>query len=861
MLSITAAHGYGSVEISVEARPAGHIFFSVTSLAGWTVHPPDRHLQFGEFWSGLLSNATAPIVMGRLQGPRAIPGSAVASAGFIAVTAAAYYKWIFAASVGDELAFAVSDPRERSAGVAATWLSVASDREWPRPSPNRFLSWFWTDLTEAAHSAAGARAAVLGVDTVMLLNKWHEPGDELAVSESSFPSGIGATVEALRNTHGLRVGLHMHPDIVWPCDGGATAGLDCFSTGVGISKTVLRHPDALLQEGLSPTFRSGKFNVPSEDVAFYWGHDPGHWPDVSPDEVASVAHNGNPVPCGQGSCNPHDWPSNAWAPDLNLSSARWSPVGRYRGGFSIAFSGDSSSRGETPWWRGLDDITTGLTVGIVVHAPITGAPLSSSNDASNAVRTLCSRNGSWSLGVTPAGLPRLDVYTTLGQVSVIGEKTDAIKPGTVRMIKGTYNATSGSAKLFVDGRLAAAAPKPLPGGKLLSSEDSSAPRGSAAVGTGLVVGAGFAGSIEELYIKNVSTENRPGYVYADSNRVAGTFLLDLDTDAGRALFAARVAAVTRLANFSAVQYDGFEKLQLIAALDFAHSAKTATSGLFRGPPTPDWYHYQGWPLRVGQGILSGIAAAHEKMPSAGPAVECSFVAPGSGSGRPDMAPYVDEREDRNASLDPNGFVLLGLQWHSKMLQRVEITGIAVNPYNTQLDRLETLVELDYWFGGLVATGVAPQPQGNFEAGRFDAAVGEWIRLYRRLGHLQEHLVQTLTQVFLISSLCFSSFRFILSLTIHENPLLPKSSCETARMNKVDPSTHARKHCRLQCRYDTMCCHVQGDCEWDVCEDSITTRFAGGSLQRSPPTGLYIGSSRVVTVGMALVCIVVISAAF
>jgi hypothetical protein len=61
----------------------------------------------------------------------------------------------------------------------------------------------------------------------------------------------------------------------------------------------------------------------------------------------------------------------------------------------------------------------------------------------------------------------------------------------------------------------------------------------------------------------------------------------------------------------------------------AHSKKTVDSGIFRGPPTADWYHFQGWPLRVGQGILQGVAeaAAGMKNPTA---VEGSFMSPGLG---------------------------------------------------------------------------------------------------------------------------------------------------------------------------------------------------------------------------------------
>ena len=48
--------------------------------------------------------------------------------------------------------------------------------------------------------------------------------------------------------------------------------------------------------------------------------------------VPRRAHNGNPVPCGQGSCNAHDWGNNSWAPDMLLYKAHWSTLGVYRGG-------------------------------------------------------------------------------------------------------------------------------------------------------------------------------------------------------------------------------------------------------------------------------------------------------------------------------------------------------------------------------------------------------------------------------------------------------------------------------------------------------------------------------------------------
>ena len=78
------------------------------------------------------------------------------------------------------------------------------------------------------------------------------------------------------------------------------------------------------------------------------------------------------------------------------------------------------------------------------------------------------------------------------------------------------------------------------------------------------------------------------YMYADDNRLQGTFLIDLSSPEGREFFATSIVNVLKQANFSALQYDGFEKLQLIGATDFGHSLKTFESGLYRGHPTPDW---------------------------------------------------------------------------------------------------------------------------------------------------------------------------------------------------------------------------------------------------------------------------------
>ena len=205
-----------------------------------------------------------------------------------------------------------------------------------------------------------------------------------------------------------------------------------------------------------------------------------------------------------------------------------------------------------------------------------------------------------------------------------------------------------------------------------------------------------------------------------------------------------------------------------------------------------------WPLRWGLGVLQGMTAAHDailaKVGPAGvvPAIEPSFMAPGLGPWRPDMAPYVDERGDL---LD------LGLEWHAKLLQRIELTGTLVNAYSTHLNRDSTpdAYPVDYWLGGLVTGGVAPQIYTGASATppNVTAATRHWLERYRRWGHAVEGRVHTLV-------------------------------------------------------YDSACCHVQGICEWVACDDAVLSVLQGGTdAEDAPSGGLILGSPLPVAVPPAL----------
>ena len=123
---------------------------------------------------------------------------------------------------------------------------------------------------------------------------------------------------------------------------------------------------------------------------------------------------------------------------------------------------------------------------------------------------------------------------------------------------------------------------------------------------------------------------RHAYLYADPDRMQGTYLIDLTSPAGQNLFARQVDGVLNQANFSAVEYDGIEKLLPMSPFDFNHSAKTVTSPMFRAPPSPDWFCFQRWPLLVGMGMANAYEQAHALLNNPATSIETTGVAPGLG---------------------------------------------------------------------------------------------------------------------------------------------------------------------------------------------------------------------------------------
>ena len=808
---VTAAHGQGQVGITINTGPS-YITLGVASTSKWNAPPSERHLAFGIFWEGLLDNRTThPLVMGKLMGPYGIPAAsfsapAPVSAGFMPLGRAAYYNVLFAVapSAKAQLAFTVSPTAE----VPSVWARVGIDQHILQPAgnPHRFATWMWTPVSEHDKETMAARAIALGVQLLFIdqaLDNYN-----WTFYEHKYPRGINFTTSWLR-AQGLKVGLHTLP---YPPT--QHANDPSFAAAV------------LVPEGLAPTFRSGDMwtktgtvvpgTVPTEDLGFWWGHE---------QEGASAA-NGNPhfdkrygweCPQAPGALNCSRWGSN-----MTLVNTSWSKRGVYRSGGAIGFDG-STSFGVVPHIPSFNTATFQLTLGMTLHLPgRLGLSVLQESKTSSSVQPrwktlppraqcLAERAGSWKLTLSSDMHFEWTVNTSRGLVTASSSTVSG--PGPFAL-KATFN--SSTARLFVGGVATDSATR---------SVDSHTVGNGSLIEVTLAVGSGPAsiqpsesdilfgasieggytnehldGALEEIYLKNVSTEDRPAYLYTDNARNAasaqgglnGAYVFDFTRQTGREWYANAITTVLNAAEFDVTQFDGFEVNFLIAGWDWAHSPATFSAGMYRLAPAPDWYAL-GFPTRWGLGVLQAMDRM-KMLLNPNTAVECSFLAPGLGPFRPDLAPYVDQNLDESG-----GVMRLGLEWHPKMLLRTASSGTVINPYVTIWWPTATMGEIDYWFGGLVTGGIAPQLGWSWsENTTLVSGVAKWLKLYAHYGHLNESGV---------------------------HPLF----------------------------YDHRCCHIEGICEWVACEDIVLSRLTGGEIgDGRPVAGLYGGSSRSVAISPGLV---------
>lgn len=199
---------------------------------------------------------------------------------------------------------------------------------------------------------------------------------------------------------------------------------------------------------------------------------------------------------------------------------------------------------------------TGLTLGLVAHpdsgragssqtlARLEGTfslellPVSSSADVGTGSRA--AGNAMAGRDTVATWRPRWTVWLHGGDNVTAEASTGCVVSGIGNAIKATYNVTSKQAILFVNNTIVAKSPSTANVWEASGVSDEESARASerpVATSTSLAtlatasnlppiyfgaegpaVANGFGGSLEEIYLKNVSTENRVAYVYTDNVR-------------------------------------------------------------------------------------------------------------------------------------------------------------------------------------------------------------------------------------------------------------------------------------------------------------------------------------------------------
>jgi hypothetical protein len=430
-LQLTAAHGYGSIDVDVHAGPPSStmpsstmpsstmsdvpgsewLIFRVASLAAWHADPIERHIQFGVFGDGILDVSKAPFISGKFQGQRGSEGLELASSGFFTLSSVLQsYNLIFYAKEGHALAYTLA-PTNRLQAISHRLLALPPSTALDKPNPNRMRTWYWTrGSSEANLDMIINRTRTLGAELVFFLDVTTNIGDYV-VDSKRFPSGFAKAAARVVQA-GLRVGIH----IISP----GACHKDCTNSR-GTTTSEL-HPELFVPQGLSPRSYYPKF-----DAGTWWCHE----------KTGDVCHD-KTRPAQVDPMHPEYPPPN----HMNLTRVHWSALGQYRDGGALGFDGNGSY-GRLAHTAEYDFNKT-MTLQMVVH-PLTHLPSSVSHTSHTS--TLAAKFGSWSLGVADGRLRwevqfaarnATDARNATVRVVAIGKTVLAV--GSSYVVKATANA-------------------------------------------------------------------------------------------------------------------------------------------------------------------------------------------------------------------------------------------------------------------------------------------------------------------------------------------------------------------------------------------------------------------------------------
>lgn len=271
-LRITAAHGYGTLDLQIKAG-ANWLLFQLGDLSAWEADPVQKHLRVatlcpldmcpksakpcvpgapapppgtpvcGSPWE--VPIPAAPFVGGRFEGFRGSEGKYPDSAGFFTISSQfqSFTSWLFA-ETGQKLGYTLC-PTDELPGVRA---GLRSTESIPPPSPNRGRSWWWTSSSEAKLDATIATAHQMGVELLFFDGMLSNQGD-FAVDRASWPTGLEAAGKRIKAA-GLQVGLHMIDTGAQTCHG--SNGGTTTTTQSGCALVTVERPDVFVPQGLAP---------------------------------------------------------------------------------------------------------------------------------------------------------------------------------------------------------------------------------------------------------------------------------------------------------------------------------------------------------------------------------------------------------------------------------------------------------------------------------------------------------------------------------------------------------------------------------------------------------------------------------
>ena len=263
-LRITAAHGYGSVDISYSPG-ANWVVFEMSDLSLWKADPVEKHMFFtlmcpkdicpnGQGYpqpNNAAEMKLGKMVGGKFQGWRGAEGSSPSplSSGFLTISS----DWQFGSSMyfaqtGWKLAHTLAP----TADLPSIWAGVAAAEGIPPPNKNRARTWLWAGATEQSldHYIQLAKdmcvllivtcwlcfyvtlltccflLSIRGLELIFLDSVTSNNGD-YKVNTKDFPSGLGAIRDKV-HAAGLQVGMHM-------ISGGATVCLDQMTLPWGLA--------------------------------------------------------------------------------------------------------------------------------------------------------------------------------------------------------------------------------------------------------------------------------------------------------------------------------------------------------------------------------------------------------------------------------------------------------------------------------------------------------------------------------------------------------------------------------------------------------------------------------------------------